>query len=129
MGSNRLIVLPILVLSFFVGIASAAIADMPIYSDSLVNSWENWSWSAVDFASTSFVHTGTSSAQITYTGAWQGFFLHHNPFDTSLYTNLTFWIHGGGTNGRNIIVQALLNDASQPAVNLNSYVTGRAVSG
>jgi alpha-L-arabinofuranosidase len=104
-------------------------ADQAIYADSLANGWDNWSWCATDLGATAYVHGGVKSANVTYTGAWQGFYLHHNAFDTTLYSALTFWIHGGGVSGRSIQVQALLNGTAQAAVNLSSYVAGGSVSG
>jgi hypothetical protein len=43
-------------------------SDHNIYTDSLQNSWDNWSWSAtVDFNSSSQVHTGSRSISATLT--------------------------------------------------------------
>jgi alpha-L-arabinofuranosidase len=104
-------------------------ADEPVYTDALVGGWQPWSWCTVDLASTAYVHSGSKSIQATYTGGWQGLYLGHRAFDTTPYTSLTFWIHGGGVNGRVIQVQALLNYAQQTLVNLNTYIAGGAVSG
>ncbi len=54
--------------------------------------------------------------------------MHHTAFDTSEFVELTFWIHGGATNGRIITVAALLNDAAQSAVPLNTYIAGGSVA-
>ena len=43
--------------------------DQAIYTDSLVNGWENWSWATVNFANRTPVHAGTSSCSVTIT-AW-----------------------------------------------------------
>lgn len=125
----RLLVTATLIAASLPSFRLAARADLAVYTDSLVNGWDNWSWCTVDLSSTAYFHDGAKSAQVTYTGAWQGFYLHHNAFDTSLYTSLSFWIHGGGVNGRSIIVQALLSDTAQNSVNLNSYAAGGSVSG
>ncbi len=108
-------------------LAARAQGGQPVYDEALINGWQNWSWCTVDFASTDYALVGTHSAKITYTGGWQGFYLHHAPFDTSLYSALTFWIHGGTVSGRNILVAGLIDDAQQPGVPLNNYVEGGAV--
>jgi hypothetical protein len=102
--------------------------DQTIYSDSLVNGWADWSWSARDLASSDYAHGGTKSVKVTYTAAYQGFYLHHAAFNTSPYASLNFWITGGGVSGRKINVQALINDSSQAPVLLDSYIAGGGIS-
>jgi hypothetical protein len=110
------------------GQEARAQSDQTIYSDSLGAGWQDWSWCARDFNSTDFIHSGTKSAKVTYTGAWQGFYLRHASQDSSGYSDLVFWIHGGATNGRSITVAAQLNDVSQPGVNLNTFIQGGSVA-
>ncbi|MGA9773181.1 MAG: BACON domain-containing carbohydrate-binding protein [Blastocatellia bacterium] len=102
-------------------------ADQIIYSDSLGAGWQDWSWSARDFNSTDYVHGGSKSIKVTYTGAWQGFYLRHSNFDNSGYTDLVFWVNGGATSNRNVTVAAHINDVSQSSVPLNTYIAGGAV--
>ncbi len=97
-------------------------SDQTIYSDALGAGWQDWSWCVRDLNSTDYVHTGNKSAKITYAGAWQGFYLRHTGQDTSGYSDLVFWIHGGTTSGRSITVAAQLNDVAQPGVNLNQFI-------
>jgi alpha-N-arabinofuranosidase len=92
-------------------------ADQPIYTDALINGWENWSWASVNLGASSPVHGGTKSISVS-AGAWQAIYLHHAPFDSSNYTHLNFWIHGGSTGGQRLLVQAQLNGTPQPAVGL-----------
>ena len=33
---------------------------------------------------------------MTVASAWQAIYLHHDAFDSSGYSSLVFWIHGGG---------------------------------
>jgi alpha-N-arabinofuranosidase len=103
-------------------------ADQIIYGDSLGAGWQDWSWSARDFNSADYIHGGSKSVKVTYTGAWQGFYLRHSNFDNSGYTDLVFWINGGTTNNRNVTVAAQLNDASQASVPLNQYIAGGSVA-
>ena len=47
--------------------------NMTIYSDSLVNGWQDWSYSTTrNFANTSPVHFGSDSISATVTSAWGG---------------------------------------------------------
>src|SRR6476660_750699 len=91
-------------LLIFAAQEARAQADQTIYSDALGAGWQDWSWCARDFESTDFIHSGTRSAKVTYTAAWQGFYLRHTSLDSSGYTDLVFWIHGGIANGRNITI-------------------------
>src|SRR6266487_846022 len=91
--------------------------DQPIYTDSLVAGWQNWSWATVNLANTAPIHSGIRSASVN-ADAWEAIYLHHDPFDTSGYSNLVFWIHGGPTGGQLLQVQALLNGSAQTLVTL-----------
>ena len=128
MLSRRLIAL-VGALTVLVGLSNAAYAqtDQTIYGDSLGAGWQDWSWCARDLGSTEFVHSGSRSVKVTYTAAYQGFYLRHTAFGSAHYTALTFWINGGGSNGRSINVAAQLNDASQPGIALNTYVSSGGV--
>ena len=89
------------VLLGFLSLAGSAFSqvDQMIYSDSLVNGWQDWSWATVNTNNTSPLHSGSHSISVTAT-AWQALYLHHDTFDTSGYTNLIFWIHGGASGGQ-----------------------------
>ncbi len=97
--------------------------DQNIYVDSLVSPWQDWSWSATrDFNNSTVVHSGTKAISATITAGWGGLSLWHGSFDSSPYTNLTFWIHGGPTGGQLLQVYAELNGTGQPAVTLSPLV-------
>jgi hypothetical protein len=109
------------------GLAGGATArgDQQIYTDSLQTPWDNWSWASVTYNNTNPVHSGSDSIAITITGGYQGFYIHHTPaFDSTPYTNLTFWIHGGTAGGQQLQVQATLNQAAQAGVPLTPPVAG-----
>jgi hypothetical protein len=91
--------------------------DQALYTDSLVNGWQNWSWATVNLANTSPVHSGNASASVN-AAAWQAFYLHHDGFDSGGFTDLVFWIHGGTTGGQLLQVQGLLSGTPQTAVAL-----------
>ncbi len=102
----------------------AARADQAVYTDSLQNGWQNWSWnSSQDFGNSAFVHSGTASLAVTITNNyitnyWGALYLHHTAFDSTPYTNLTFWLNGGAAGGQQLQLAATLNGVGQPSVAL-----------
>ena len=101
---------------------AAAFTDLSIYTDSLQNSWEDWSWSATrDLNSSSTVHSGSKSISVTMTDGWGALSLHHTDLDTSSYTNFSFWINGGSSGGQQLRVYAETTDA-MPGVDLSPLV-------
>ena len=91
--------------------------NQAIYTDSLQNSWQNWSWATNNLNNASPVHGGTKSISVT-AGAWQALYFEHSAFDPSGFTNFTFWIHGGTAGGQRLQVQGLLGGSGQTAVNI-----------
>ena len=66
---------------------------MAIYTDALQNNWVNYSWATVSFTATSPVHSGSDSISVSCTN-YQAIYLHHNnAFDSTPYSNITFWIY------------------------------------
>jgi len=97
----------------------AAPADQIIYTDSLQNSWQDWSWSATrNFSSGAYVHSGSDSISVTITSGWGALSLEHSTQDSSTYTNLTFWINGGAQGGQQLQIYAELSTGAQAAINL-----------
>jgi hypothetical protein len=74
-------------------------ADLPIFTDRLVNGFDNWSW-APNNDSNGSVHSGTNAMMVTVNGDWQGISFHHSDFDTSPYSNFVFWANGGSAGGQ-----------------------------
>jgi hypothetical protein len=95
--------------------SALAQSDQLIYTDALVSGWQNWSWATVNLDNPSPTHGGTRSASVS-ADAWEAIYLHHDAFDTSGYTDLVVWIHGGPSGGQWLQVQALLNGTAQTAV-------------
>ena len=107
-------VFSISVVACWVAVTSGlAQTDQQIYTDSLQNNWQDWSWSCTDdFSNTSVVHAGANAIGVTFTAAWGAFSLHHNDMDSSPYTSLSFWINGGSTGGQRLQLAALLGDVN-----------------
>lgn len=91
--------------------------DQQIYTDSLQNGWQNWGWATLNYSNTSPVHSGSDSISVTV-GPWQAIYIARNAFDSTPYTNLSFWINGGSSGGQQLLVQGHAGGAAQTAVNL-----------
>ena len=59
----------LLPLLLVVRVTAFAAVDKTLYDETLAPGWQNWSWAAVDMASTASAHTGTVSIAVTPT-AW-----------------------------------------------------------
>jgi hypothetical protein len=105
----RLFLSYLTLLALTLGFVASARADTTVYDDTLGSGWFQNGWgSTIDLASTSVVHTGTNSIAATV-GAWSALSLGHNPFDTTGYGNLTFWINGGPVGGQKLHVSGTAN--------------------
>jgi hypothetical protein len=85
-------------------------SDQPVYTDSLQNSWNDWSYNATrNFSySGTYVHSGADSISVTITNGYGALSFEHSGFDSSSYTNLAFWVNGGPTGGQRLQVYAEL---------------------
>src|ERR1035441_7748488 len=68
----------------------------------------------VDLANSSPTHCGSASISVSCTN-YQALYLHHDAFDSTAYTNLTFWINGGTTGGQVLQLQATTNGSPSGA--------------
>src|SRR5450631_3205185 len=95
-------------------------ADQAIYADSLQNSWQDWSWNTTrNFNNIgTYVHSGANSIGVTITNAWGALSLWHSAFDSSVYSNLTFWVNGGASGGQQLQIYAELTGVTKPSVTL-----------
>src|ERR1035441_6849754 len=69
-------------------------APTVIYSDLLLNGFQDWSWGTRDFANTSPVHSGSDSISASL-AAWEAISFYHSDLNASAYTSLSFWANGG----------------------------------
>ncbi len=92
----------------------AQAATNVIYDDALAASWEDWSWTQVNLAAASPVHSGSHSIAVTF-NAWGGLYLHKAEVDTLGMTYLRFYIHGGGRGGQkmNVFMNLEVNGNAQ----------------
>ena len=89
-------------------IVSQAQSPLAIYTDNLVNSWNDWSWNTTrNFSyNGAYVHSGSNSISATITSGYSALSLEQDGFDSSNYTNLIFWINGGANGGQKLQVYA-----------------------
>ena len=62
--SRILFPLVLIALGFFYGLKNQAQSNQNIYTDSLQNGWENWSWASVNLNNTNPVHGGPASVSV-----------------------------------------------------------------
>jgi alpha-N-arabinofuranosidase len=93
-------------LAFAFGIAFSAIAQAPlaIYTDNLVNGFQDWSWATHDLSNTSPTHSGSANSISVTTTAGTALSFQHSDFNVTPYANLTFWANGGTSGGQRLQV-------------------------
>ncbi len=84
-------------------------APLPVYTDSLVNGFQDWGWATRNYANTSPVHSGSKSVAVTFTSGWQGLQIYHPDLNSGLYTSLSLWLSGGTNGGQRLQVYGLLH--------------------
>jgi hypothetical protein len=104
----------------------AAQAPLPIYTDDLVNGFQDWSWAPHDLENSSPVYSGSDSISVSGTN-WQALWFYHSDFNTSLYTNISFWINGGAGGGQVIQVSGVLAGNGQAAYPLAALAADKWV--
>jgi len=103
-------------------LSARAQTNFSIYSDQLNNGFQNWSWGANNFSSTSPVHSGTNA--ISFNGAtWNAISFWHQDFNPAPYTNLTFWANGGSTGGQILQVYLQFGASNGPSYQLSPLPT------
>jgi alpha-L-arabinofuranosidase len=116
----------LLVACWFGSWAARAQSALPVYTDSLVNGFQDWGWATRNYANTSPVHSGSDSIAVSIDGAWQGLQIWHPDLDSSLYTSISFWLNGGTNGGQQLQVYGLLhigttnNAATSPRYSLDT---------
>jgi alpha-N-arabinofuranosidase len=95
--------------------------DQFIYSERLNNGWQDWGW-VPHYATNAPAYSGTNAICLAPDSGWQAWWLEHDDLDISLYTNLTFWIHGGVVGGQTVGVNAMLggSDSGLPRLSIGA---------
>jgi hypothetical protein len=109
---------PLVLLALLLNAAPArASDDMLVYSDRFHNGWgDNWSWMP-RYATNNPVYSGSNSMALVPSGHWQAWWLKSGTsVDTTIYTNVSFWLNGGATGGQSILVSGETNGTGLPGV-------------
>lgn len=96
--------------------------NLAIYTDRLVNGFQDWGWGAHNFTNAAPVHGGNASFSLTGI-AGNAFSVYHPDFDTTPYTNVTFWAHGGTNGGQRLQVKGELDGVVPATYVLPSALT------
>ena len=78
-------------------------ANLPVYTNNLVNAFQDWSFSVTrNFTNIATVYPGEShSISVQVTGGGGALSLQFPPgFSTAPYASLSFWINGGASGGQ-----------------------------
>ncbi|MEY2430005.1 MAG: hypothetical protein QOJ40_2890, partial [Verrucomicrobiota bacterium] len=84
-------------------------ANLPIYTDNLVNGFQDWGWTTHNYANTSPVHSGADSISVTLDSAWGGLQIYHPDLNSAPYRAVSFWLNGGASGGQQLKVYGLLH--------------------
>ena len=98
-------------LALFAAAAAKAGTDLPIYTDGLNSSFEDWSWLPHNLYNATPVHSGSVSIQVNpqeHPHGWPAIWFRHGNFDTTGYTSITFWANGGETGGQLLQMRCML---------------------
>ncbi len=93
---------------------AGAQTPIPVYTDRLVNGFQDWSWGTRNLANAAPVHSGSNSISATL-GAWEALSFYHPDFDPSIYGSISFWAHGGATGGQRLQVVGVYGTNTGPA--------------
>ena len=96
---------------------AAGTADLPIYTDEMANGFEVWGWAPHSLTNPAPVHAGSRSIGVSAT-AWSGLYIHHADLNTSGYTNLSLWVHGGESGGQLLRISGKLGTNDQSGYSL-----------
>ena len=104
-------------------------ASLPVYTDTLVNSFSDWSFNVEDnLTNTTVVYTNGFAISVIITKAGGALSLHSPTFNSTPYANISFWINGGPTGGQRLKVYGAINGNAQtadyvlPALTANTWV-------
>ena len=78
-------------------------ASLPIYTDYMVNGFQDWGWANRNLANPSPTHSGADSISVT-TAVGTALSFEHSDFNVTPYGTLVFWANGGSTGGQRLEV-------------------------
>jgi hypothetical protein len=96
-------------------------APLLVYTDHLVNGFQDWGWAPHDYANTLPVHSGTTSVAVTMTSGYQGLQIYHPDLNSSLYSGIGLWLNGGAAGGQKLQVYGLVHVGTANNVGQGQY--------
>jgi hypothetical protein len=97
--------------------------NLPIYTDDLVNGFQNWSWATVNLTNMTQVNSGINSISVFDRGNYQALVFERSEFNTEPYASLSFWVNGGSSGGQRLQVWARLDGTNQVSYPLAALLT------
>jgi len=98
-------------------------AHLPIYLDYPAGKWEDWSWATREMRNTNPVRSHQYSIRANLS-PWTAIRFHHRGgFDTTGFSHLEFWVHGGSTGGQQFSIMAAVNGSDRPHVPVTNYIS------
>jgi alpha-L-arabinofuranosidase len=114
--------LPCLFAASILAFSQALLAQqtLPVYTDNLVNGWQDWSWIPDNLANTSPVQSGSDSISANASDdnyqalSFQQpiFNSYQGGFNTTPYNDFVFWANGGSAGGQLLQVNANYDDGN-----------------
>ena len=93
-------------------------ANLPIYTDTLLNGFQDFSWATnVNYSNTDPVYSGTYSIGVT-AAAYTALALYYDNLNTTPYASLSFWINGGVAGAQGLQVMGVVNQTAVGTYNL-----------
>jgi hypothetical protein len=100
-------------------------ANLAIYTDNLVNGFQDWGWGTRNFSNPSPTHLGSTYSISASMVAWQALSLQHSDFNVTPYSSLIFWADGGTNGGQRL--QVNLSYGPNGATNGPTYALSPAL--
>ncbi|MGA9779420.1 MAG: alpha-L-arabinofuranosidase [Limisphaerales bacterium] len=122
--------LAVLVLSLASAQVVLAQANLPLYTNNLVNGFQDWSFSCTrNITNNTPVTNGTHSISVTMTSSGYGALALQFPdgFNSAPYTSLSFWINGGPSGGQHlkvagtVVENTVVSSYTLPALTANTW--------
>jgi len=98
-------------------------AHLPLYLDYPAGKWEDWSWATREMRNTNPVRSHQYSIRANLS-PWTAVRFHYRGgFDTTGFSHLEFWVHGGSTGGQQFSIMAAVNGSDRPHVPITNYIS------
>jgi len=107
------------------GLRAKAQANLPLYTDNLVNGFQDWGWGTRNFSNPSPTYSGSTYSISASMVAWQALSFQHSDFNVTPYSSLIFWADGGNSGGQRL--QVNLSYGPNGATNGPTYALSPAL--